>query len=288
MASKLKAVTPKAAEPSKPKILVYGRPGVGKTWVSLEWPSVYYVDTEGGADLAHYTDKLAKAGGVYFGPDQGSLDFKTVIEQVQALATEKHSYRTLVIDSVSQLWNTAITQEQARLGDKDAYGASKKPAVASLRQLVMWTTRLDMNVIFICHEKDVWGSDGKTGVTFDADPKLEYQLHLALNIQKLGPRRFAKIGKSRLEAFPEGETFDWNFAAFADRYGRAVIEQEAKPITIATEEQVAEVRRLLDTVKLPEGTVEKWLNAAGATDFSEMEEDKILKVIASLKAKLAA
>ena len=67
-----------------------------------------------------------------------------------------------------------------------------------------------------------------------------------------------------------------------------MIEQEAKPIAIATEEQVAEVRRLLDTVKLPEGTVEKWLNAAGATDFSEMEEDKILKVIASLKAKLAA
>jgi hypothetical protein len=65
--SKLKAVAPKAAEPSKPKMLIFGKPGVGKTWTSLDFPNVYYVDTEGGADLAHYTDKLEKSGGVYFG-----------------------------------------------------------------------------------------------------------------------------------------------------------------------------------------------------------------------------
>ena len=67
--SKLRAVDPKAASPSKPKILIFGKPGVGKTWTSLDFPSVYYIDTEGGADLNHYTDKLKKAGGVYFGPD---------------------------------------------------------------------------------------------------------------------------------------------------------------------------------------------------------------------------
>ena len=103
--SKLRAVTPKAAEPSKPKMLLYGRPGVGKTWASLDWPSVFYIDTEGGADLAHYTDKLERAGGVYLGPEQGSLSFETVMEQVQALATEQHLYRTLVIDSISKLFN---------------------------------------------------------------------------------------------------------------------------------------------------------------------------------------
>ena len=288
MASRLKAVAPKAAEPSKPKVLIFGRPGVGKTWASLEWPSVFYVDTEGGADLAHYTDKLAEAGGVYFGPDQGSLSFDGITEQVQALATERHNYRTLVLDSISHVWNMEIAQEQARLGDKDAYGASKKPAVAKLRQLMMWVNKLDMNVIIIAHEKDVWGKDGKEGVTFDCDPKLEYLLHLCLNIQKLGPRRFARIGKSRLPAFKEGDTFDWNFAGFAERYGRDVIEQEAKPIVLATPEHVAEVKRLLETVKLPEGTIEKWMTAASATDWSEFEADKIEKVIAALKAKLAA
>ena len=69
------------------------------------------------------------AGGVYFGPDQGSLSFDTVIEQIQALATEKHPYRTVVIDSISKLFNIEIAAESERLGDKDAFGASKKPAV---------------------------------------------------------------------------------------------------------------------------------------------------------------
>jgi KaiC/GvpD/RAD55 family RecA-like ATPase len=108
--SKLKAVKPKKAEPKKPKILIYGKPGVGKTWQALDFPSVYYIDTEGGADLAHYTDKLERSGGVYLGPDQGSLDFATVLEQVQALATERHDFRTLVIDSISKLYTLEITR----------------------------------------------------------------------------------------------------------------------------------------------------------------------------------
>src|SRR5664280_1663930 len=75
--TKLKAKDPKTTEPSKPKILIFGKPGVGKTWFSLDFPSVYYIDTEGGADLAHYTAKLIKSGGVYMGPEDGSLDFPT-------------------------------------------------------------------------------------------------------------------------------------------------------------------------------------------------------------------
>ena len=84
--TRLKAVVPKAAEPSKPKMLIYGAPGVGKTWGALDFPGVYYIDTEGGADLAHYTAKLDAAGGVYLGPDQGAQSFDTIIDQVDALA----------------------------------------------------------------------------------------------------------------------------------------------------------------------------------------------------------
>lgn len=136
MASKLKAVDPKSAAPSKPKVLVFGKSGIGKTWTSLDFPNVYYIDTESGADLGHYTDKLKKSGGAYLGVDQGSLSFDTVLEQVQALATEKHPYKTLVIDSISKLFNTEIATEMEKLGDKDVYGASKKPAVAYMRRLV--------------------------------------------------------------------------------------------------------------------------------------------------------
>lgn len=289
--SKLKAVDPKAAEPSKPKILIFGKPGVGKTWTSLDFPNVYYVDTEGGADLAHYTDKLKKAGGVYMGPEQGSLSFEEIIGQVQALATEQHHYKTLVIDSISKIFALEITKEGERLGDKNAFGADKKPAIAMMRRLASWLVRLDMNVILIAHEKAMWGTDAKgeraeIGTTFDAWDKLEYDLHLVLNIIKNGPQRLARVKKTRLQGFPDAETFPWSYADFATRYGKDVIEKETKALDLATPEQVAELKRLLEVVNIPDATVGKWLTAANAESFEEMDSDKIAKCIDMVRSKV--
>ena len=236
---RLKAVDPKAAEPSKPKVLIFGKPGVGKTWTALDFPSVYYIDTEGGADLQHYTDKLKASGGMYLGPEQGSTSFETLIEQITALATEKHHFRTVVIDSITKLFLLEIAREAERLGDKNAFGADKKPAVAYMRRLVSWLTRLDMNVILIAHEKVVWGKDEKgvqtvIGETFDAWDKLEYELHLCLNIIKTGSTRRALVRKSRLTGFPDSDTFKWSYEEFASRYGRDVMETEAKQVELAT------------------------------------------------------
>jgi len=288
--SKLKAVDPKAAEPSKPKILIFGKPGVGKTWTSLDFPSVYYIDTEGGADLNHYTDKLKKAGGVYFGPEQGSLDFNTVIEQLQALATEDHPYKTVVIDSITKLFNLEIANEAEKLGDKNAFGADKKPAIACMRRLVNWLHRLDMNVILVAHEKPQWGTDAKgeraeIGVTFDGWDKLEYELHLCLNILKTGDKRIAKVKKSRLQGFPDASIFEWSFPNFAERYGKDVIEKKSEKISLATPEQLSQLASLMEVVKLPDDQQEKWFKAAGVSSFAEMDRDKIAKCIDYVKAK---
>jgi hypothetical protein len=282
--TKLKAVSPKAAEPSKPKILIFGKPGVGKTWTSLDFPSVYYIDTEGGADLNHYTDKLEKSGGMYFGPEQGSLDFETVIGQIQALATEEHKFRTVVIDSLSKLFSLEIAKEADRLGDKNAFGADKKPAIAYMRKLISWLTRLDMNVIIIAHEKPQWGTDAKgerteIGVTFDAWDKLEYELHLCLNIFKQAKDHKARVTKTRLTGFGAGEVFNWSYPEFSQRYGKDVIEKDAQQIVLATAEQVAKVKSLIDIVKLPDGQIEKWYKAANSDSWEEMDTAKIAAII---------
>lgn len=287
--SKLRAVAPETAKPSKPKILIYGKPGAGKTWTSLDFPSCYYVDCEGGADLAHYTEKLRQAGGVYFGIEQGSLDFSNVIGQIQALATEKHEYKTVIIDSITKIFNNEIAKEAEKLGDKNAFGADKKPAIALMRQLVSWIQRLDMNVILIAHEKPLWGmvnnQRAEIGVTFDAWEKLEYELHLALNIVKLPSKRNAIVKKSRLIGFTDGEAFEWSYQEFAKRYGKDILETEATQLVLATEEQLAELKILLELVKLPEGQVEKWFAAANAASFAEMDSDKIAKIITHVKEK---
>ena len=289
--SKLKAKDPKEATPSKPKLLIYGKPGVGKTWQALDFPLCYYIDTEGGADLTHYTDKLKRAKGVYMGPEDGSLDFPTVIEQFQALATEKHGYKTVVVDSISKLFNSAIAAEAERLGDKNAFGADKKPAIAYMRRLVAWVNRLDMNVLFIAHSKSEWGIDTKgerteIGQTFDCWDKLEYELHLALEITKQGPSRKAKVRKSRLTGFPDADIFAWDYATFADRYGKDIIEAESTPITLATADQVAEIERLLTIVRIDPTTIEKWKTKAGAETFAEFNADQASGVIAMLTKTL--
>lgn len=293
--SKLLAVSPDAVEPKKPKVLIFGGPGVGKTWTSLDFPRAYYIDTEGGADLDHYRQKLKAAGGMYFGPDQGSLDFDTVIGQIEALATEEHPYKTIIFDSITKLFNTAIADEQFRLGDKDQFGSSKKMPIRQMGKLIRWINRADMNVIMIAHEKPLWGLDVKgnreeIGKTFDAWEKLEYELHFVLRITKLGSsdnaQRFATIGKSRLTGFPEGKRFDWSYAEFAERYGKDVIEKDVKPVVLATAEQIAEVKKILEVAPLPEGMVAKWFTKAGVEDWTEMDDETIAKCIEFMKGRL--
>lgn len=291
--SKLGAVPPKAAAPSKPKTLIYGPPGVGKTWASLDFPTVYYIDTEGGANLPHYMAKLEASGGVYLGPEQGALSFDIVLENIRALMTEKHQFRTLVIDSISKLFNTEIANEIVRLeqkGKKDEYGANKKPAVSYMRQLVALLTRLDMNVLLISHEKDEYTGEGGarevTGKTFDCWDRLEYELHLCLHIRKQGSNRVARVRKSRLLEFPDASILPWSYDEFANRYGRETLERESSPVILASAEQVSEIEELLRLINIPETTVEKWLTKANASHFAEMDTDTIAKCIAFVREKL--
>ena len=65
-----------------------------------------------------------------------------------------------------------------------------------------------------------------------------------------------------------------------------MVEEESRPIEVATPDQVAELNRLLDVVKLPEGMAEKWLAAANVDSWAEAEADKVSKVITALQARL--
>ena len=292
--SKLKAKSPDEVQPGKTKGMIYGASGVGKTWFTLTFPAPYYIDTEGGADLQHYQDRLKRAGGAYLGPKDGSLDFNFVIEQMQALAAEKHPYKTLIVDSITKLYQTAIANEAERLGEKDAFGASKKPAIAGMRRLVNWAMKLDMNIWFVAHDTAEWGLDPKTGQRTeigripDVWDKLIYELHLTLQAVKRGPSRVAIVKKSRLLGFPDLEQFDLGYDEFAKRYGKDYIESESHQITFATKEQVAEISRLLSVVKVTEDEIAKVWTKAGVDSWNELSIEQAAATVAWLKKKIAA
>lgn len=287
--SKLKGRDPASVEPSKPKVLLYGPPGSGKTWSSLDFPNVFYIDTEGGADLDHYRERLKASGAQYLGPDDGACDFATVLEQVQALATEDHGHKTLVIDSVTKLFNSQIvaTQERmAKAGIEDAFGASKKEAIANMRRLILWMGKLDMNVVLIHHQKSQWKDGKEIGMTFDGWEKLEYELHLVLRIAKNGPVRTAYVGKTRLKQFPDGDSFPWSFAEFAKRYGQDVIGAAVKKADLCSEDQRAQYRDLIGKVKVDQAVLDKW--DAAAPDLAILDSPSMAKRLDWLNKQLLA
>lgn len=288
--TKLKAKDPLTTEPRKPQIVIYGAPGVGKTFFATSFPACYFVDCEGGATRAHYMERLSKAGGKYLGPEDGANDFETIIDQVKALATEKHKFKTLVIDSVTKPFISSIATEGERLGKANAFGADKKPAIQAMRRLIAAVHRLDMNVIFVAHEKAEWGIvDGQRteiGKVADSYEQMAYELDLSFQVVKRGALREAIVKKSRLVGFPEGERFALDYPTFAERYGKDVIVRESVPIITASAEQVAEIVRLVDLLKIDSATTEKWLEKANAETFAEFNVTQATKIIESLKAKI--
>jgi len=288
MPSKLKAVDPKATEPKKPFILVFGKPATGKTFVSLDFPSVFFIDTEGGATRDHYTSKLKASGGMYLGIEQGSQDFDVITDQVKALCTEEHNFKTLIIDSGSKIFNMEVAKEADRLGDKDAFGASKKPAIKQMRRLMSWLNKLDMNIIITAFEKPLWAGGEQTGVTYDLwDHQMEHEIDLCLHVQKLGANYTARPRKSRLLGFPEGVSFPWSYEEFSSRYGEEIINRKSTHIALAKPEQVAEAIKLIGIVKLDENNKQdKWV-IENQTSFDEVEEEKMTKIISYLKGKIA-
>lgn len=291
MSTKLKARPPENVTPGKIKAVLFGVSGVGKTTLALSFPTPFYFDVEGGAKGPQYRELLKKSGGGYMGPEDGTMSFDTLIEQMQALATEKHHYRTLIVDSLTKLFQTTIAQEAERLGSKDAFGASKKPAVAAMRRLVMWATRLDMNIWFVCHETAEWGIvDGQrseVGKIPDVWDKLIYELDLSIRAIKRGPQRIAVVTKSRLSAFPDGSQFNLDYAEFAARAGKEVVEGDTHSIVLALPEQVAEIKKLLDIVKVDEAAIQKDFDKLGISSYEEMTAEQITTRINSLKKKLA-
>lgn len=282
---------PKQAKPQKPKIAVFGSAGVGKTWSTLDWPKCYFIDSEGGANLPHYTDRLKKVGALYVGPEDGASDPEVIVSEFKDLATKKHDRLTAVLDAYTHVWNSELQREYQRLLDRGQspegfFGRDKKPAIAWTRKLMSWIDKLDMNVLLICHAKDEWRDQKVVRRIFDGYEKLEYHLNLILEMEKQGPRRMAKVIKSRFAEFPEGDGFEWSYKLFADRFGIETLEATAKPIQLASPEQVSELVGLIEALRIEADTLDKWREKAQVETWAEMDSDSIGKCIDYLKNKL--
>ncbi len=283
----LRGVKPKSIQ-KRLKCLFFGPSGVGKTTAAIQFPRPYLIDTERGAENDQYVKLLEQAGGAYF----FTTDFDELLKESVSLLTEKHEYRTLIIDPLTVVYNDLLEKSAKSLATREdpegmAFGRHKSKADRQVKHLLNLLLRLDMNIIITSHAKKVWGAGMvDLGETFDCYGKLDYLLDLVFYIQKRGKERVGVVKKTRIEAFPEGDTFPFNYEEIAGRYGRDVLERAARIETLASADQVFELRRLVELLKVPEDTVDKWLDKAQADRFEEMPADAAGKCIEYLTKQI--
>lgn len=284
MLEKLKK--PTEVQPTKPKFMISGESGVGKSMFALNWPSPVLIDTESGSTRAQYQNKLKASGGVYFGKDEGSQSFDEVIKLIKSLTTETHPYKTLIIDSFTHLYLLAAAEAEMRYGND--FGKDKKMANMPTRQLLSLLEKIDMSVIIICHSKVKWEKHGKEvvdgGTTFDGYDKMSYILDLWIEILK-GGKTF-NIKKSRIESLPQGDSMPLSYDKFIDVYGREIIEKESIPVLLATPEQVARLQSLVEGLKVDQETQDKWLSKCGVDSYVDMTNTQIDSLIQFCEKKI--
>lgn len=281
------ALRGKAPEPAakRLKALLFGEAGAGKTTAAIQFPRPYVIDTEMGAENDQYAASIRSGGGAYWQCN----DWDEIVREVRTLLTEQHEYRTLVLDPITTIYDDAIDKAEEEVGND--WGRHTAAARKDWKRLGRLLVRLDMNVIITAHAKKEYG-EGKNakviGLTYEGPKGLDYLFDLVLEVSRRGPKeRVGVVRKTRVEGFPEGDSFAFSYAEMARRYGRDVLERQAVAVTFAGPEQVKELGELLalrvDAAELRA----KWLKKANADALEELPADAAAACIAWLRGRAA-
>jgi hypothetical protein len=261
------------------KLFMFGPAGVGKTTAAIQFPNSYIIDAERGTE--NYDKLITASGSSVF----QTTDVNEVVQEVKSLLTEKHDFRTLVIDPITPIFNDLLDKCETQVGADFGrhYGAANK----TMKRLANLIMNLDMNVIVTAHAKAEYGQNlAKIGYTFDGWKQLDYWFDLVVELGKKGKKRMARVAKTRIETFPDEDVFEWSYDAIKKRYDASILEREAQQVTLATPDQVREIKELLHVVRLPEGLVDKWLSKAQVDTFEDMPAETINKCIDYVKNRL--
>jgi hypothetical protein len=180
----------------------FGEGGMGKSTLAAMFPKPVFIRTEDG------TASLAGNDEVMLFPLVSSS--QEVLDQIEALATQEHDFKTVVIDSITQL-ATLIEHEIVAADPKaksinqagGGYGAGYNTAAEKHRQVREWAGALayerGMNVIFIGH------ADTETLDLPDFDPFARYTVRMHKKSLPHYTDNVDLVGLIRLKTYVRGD-----------------------------------------------------------------------------------
>lgn len=303
-----------AAESVEPhaKTLIYGGPGVGKTFLGLSAPGkVAVIDTEGGT--AFYADRFKF----------DVLPTKTYADAIGAinfLATSKHDYRTLLIDPVTILYETlqeaalirrtemnrrrgrgATTIDEADLEQLD-WGRIKR----SYKRLMTALVNLPMHVVVTAREKEETVRDPKSGqfettgkYKPDAEKTTAYYFDVVVRLIDDNGHRAAIVTKDRtgtheLDERVADPTFASLFSDVLKSKGKAKRQVQSDDEAAAkdaaaeeaanrpTDEQIASLTEWFATAGIDAESVMRDLRVSA---WSELRPEQVTRLTERAKAK---
>jgi hypothetical protein len=278
-------------QPNRFRALVYGTKGTGKSHFACTIPNTYYIDSEGILKYKRYVNMLKEGNS-----DVVEIrELTEIITEVKELLTVKHDYKTIVIDSITFPETFMSNVEAERLIKKSPategteFGANKAKAARLTFHLGMLLSRLDMNVIVLAHEKTKYQDGKEIGQTADCHEKMGYALGTVIQLRMHGKSRKAFVEKTRYDELKTFDSLDFTengYKTLVEAFGEDMFVRDATIEELATKEQISEFRRLIELLKFPEETVQKWIIASNSQSMDEMPTIKIQKCIESLKAKV--
>jgi hypothetical protein len=180
----------------------FGEGGMGKSTLAAMFPKPVFIRTEDG------TASLAGNDDVMLFPLVSSS--QEVLDQIEALATQEHDFKTLVLDSITQL-ATMIEHEIVAADPKaksinqagGGYGAGYNTAAEKHRQVREWAGALayerGMNVVFIGH------ADTETLDLPDFDPFARYTVRMHKRSLPHYTDNVDLVGLIRLKTYVRGD-----------------------------------------------------------------------------------
>jgi len=272
------------------KMLCWGESGSGKTSLALQFPNAYVIDMERGTD--HYGTK-------YDFTVVKTNDADKVIEQINLLMTEKHDYKTLVLDPITVFWD-AFQRKWTDIiaGNKNDKSPGKHDEYYELQfgdwkvinneygEFMRLLTRLDMNVICTAHSKVAYKKGAMAvveGVTWDAQKDTNYYFDTEIQLYIRDGVHYAVCNKDKSGCLPEHVEFVPRFDYFAGHFGSAKLDRPAEVITFATKEQRESLVKLQSEKGISDSTIRKALDGYGVKNTKSLTAEQAAELITRLE-----
>ena len=272
------------------KLFLWGDTGVGKSVTSLQFPKPVVIDLEGGMDL--YGEAF----------DFDVLRANTADEVMAAvdwLLTNKHSYRTLVVDPVTVYWDSLqkkwsdifLRRNKGSKGYRyEYYDLQVKDWLsikAEFKELIRKLIALNMNVIITAREKTKYREGSfmvAIGETFDGEKSLPYMFDtiIRMYVDEKG-RHMGSCIKDRSNKLP-AEPFECSYPVLEKFFGKENLDRDSKPIVYADEGQKQKIRGYIEKFKLTPEQVERRLVSYGANSLDNLTRENADIIISKFES----